>query len=92
LAKPFCLRIFATTLSVEAAAVALDEAVWPFCRGTNGLLSVPKCIRMLLGPEAANPPVGPEPRTGVSFVQPADGPVRHLGSLLMALCATWAAC
>jgi hypothetical protein len=36
---------------------------------------------MLLGPDAASPPVGLEPSTGLTFVQPQDT-VRHLGILL----------
>jgi hypothetical protein len=38
----------------------------------------------MLGPEAANPPVGPEPHSGMHFVQPGGEPVRHLGILLSA--------
>jgi hypothetical protein len=68
---------------VAAAAVAVTEVVLPFCRATNGLLSVPKCIGIMLGPQAASPPVGPEPLTGMQFVQPGKS-VRHLGILLSA--------
>jgi hypothetical protein len=38
----------------------ISGGVLPFCRASNSLLSATKCIGMLLGPEAANPPVGPE--------------------------------
>ncbi len=55
----------------------------PFAASSNALLSVPKCIGMLLGPEAATPPFGAEPNTGMAFVQPHDT-VRHLGILLSA--------
>jgi hypothetical protein len=71
------------TATVVAAAVAVMEVVLPFCGATNGLLSVPKCIGMMLGPQAASPPVGPEPLTGMQFVQPGKS-VRHLGILLSA--------
>jgi hypothetical protein len=71
------------TATVQAAAVAHTEAVVPFAASSNALLSVPKCIGMLLGPEAATPPVGAEPNTGMAFVQPQDT-VRHLGILLSA--------
>ncbi len=70
--------------ATQAAAVAVSEGVLPFCRASNSLLSVAKCIGMLLGPEAANSPVGHEPHSGMHFVQPGGEPVRHLGILLSA--------
>lgn len=71
------------TGTVAAAAVALAEAVLPFGAASNALLSLPKCIGMLLGPSAALPPAGTEPSTGMAFVQPGAY-VRHLGILLSA--------
>jgi hypothetical protein len=47
------------TATTQAAAVAVNEGVLPFCRASNSLLSVAKCIGMLLRHETANPPVGP---------------------------------
>ncbi len=66
------------TATVAAAAVAVTEVVLPFCSATNGLLSVPTCIGMMLGPQAASPPVGSEPLTGMQFVHQPGKSVRHL--------------
>ena len=71
------------TATVQAAAVAVTEVVMPFAASSNALLSVPKCVGMLLGPGADAPPAGVEPATGMAFVQPQDT-VRHLGILLSA--------
>jgi hypothetical protein len=71
------------TGTVAAAAVALEEAVLPFGAASNALLSLPKCMGMLLGPMAGAPPAGTEPSTGMVFVQPSAS-VHHLGILLSA--------
>ncbi len=43
--------VAAAAAAAVAAAVAVTEVVLPFCSATNGLLSVPKCIGMMLGPQ-----------------------------------------
>ncbi len=56
----------------------------PFAVSSNACcryLSALACCLDL--PEAATPPVGAEPNTGMAFVQPQDA-VRHLGILLSA--------
>jgi hypothetical protein len=68
------------TGTVAAAAVAQEEAVLPFGAASNALLSLPKCIGMLLGHMAGVPPAGTQAQHwhGLSAAQQCFGaPPRH---------------
>ena len=63
--------------SAADAAVLLREAVMPFCAASGARLNVGKCQGIALG---SHPPIaGVDPATGVTFVDSAQRPVRHLG-------------
>lgn len=69
----------AGTLGIK---VLLDQAVQPFCSASNAKLNISKTQGLAVG---SHPPlVGTEPLTGISFVDTASTPVRHLGVLLAA--------
>jgi len=80
-----CCHQHADDTSLHAATVQgirqlLDQAVQPFCAASAAQLNISKSTGMSVG----NHPllVGPEPVTGVPFVDSANQPVRHLGVLL----------
>ena len=65
---------------VTSAHMLLQQAVEPFCRASGGKLNISKSTAMVMG---SHPLItGVEPTTGITFVDSAVQPVRHLGVLL----------
>ena len=76
------------TSSVAGARAALDQGISVFCAATCARLNIAKTKGIVLG---SHPPLhGVDPSTNVTFVSP-DTPVKHLGLLLTADPATFAA-
>lgn len=82
-----CCHQHADDTTLHAAGVAgiqvlLDQAVQPFCRASGAQLNLGKSQGVSVGSHQQL--VGPEPVTGISFVDTGAAPVRHLGILLAA--------
>lgn len=65
--------------SIQDVAIALSEAVQPFCDASASRLNLGKVKGLLLGSAAGF--TGTDPSTGIHFVSDTE-PVRHLGILL----------
>lgn len=65
---------------VDGIQVLLTQAVQPFCRASGAQLNLGKTQGLSVGSHQQL--VGPEPVTGITFVDTSAAPVRHLGILL----------
>ena len=72
--------------TVEGVRVLLNQAVQPFCAASGAKLNASKSQGMTLG--GHHPLRGPDPDTGIQFVDTSVDPIRHLGVLLSVSGAT----